>query len=108
MTLSRQLSWSHFIEIIPAKNRLAREFYSEMCRVERWNVRTLRNKIAGMLFERTALSRKPDRLARIELAKLREEDKLTPDIVFKDTYFLDFLGLKGAYQEKDLETACRY
>lgn len=105
VTLSRQLSWSHFIEIIPVKNQLAREFYSEMCRIERWNVRTLRNKIAGMLFERTALSKKPDKLASIELAKLRKEDKLTPDIVFKDPYFLDFLGLKGAYQEKDLEAA---
>lgn len=105
VTLSRQLSWSHFIEIIPVKNQLARDFYSEMCRIERWNVRTLRNKIAGMLFERTALSKKPDKLASIELAKLRKEDKLTPDIVFKDPYFLDFLGLKETYQEKDLETA---
>lgn len=37
--------------------------------------------------------------------KLREEDKLTPDMVFRDPYFLDFLGLKGASQEKDIESA---
>ncbi len=104
-TLSRQLSWSHFVEIIPLKDSLQRDFYAEMCRVERWSVRTLRKKIDGMLFERTALSKKPEKLAMLEIEKLREEDKLSPDLVFKDPYFLDFLGLKGAYHEKDLEAA---
>lgn len=104
-TLSAQLSWSHFVEIFLVKDSLAREFYAEMCRLERWNVRTLRKKIGGMLFERTALSRKPEKLVQLELAQLRKEDKLTPDLVFRDPYFLDFLGLKGAYQEKDLEAA---
>ncbi len=104
-TLSKQLSWSHFVEIIPLKDDLQREFYAEMCRVERWSVRTLRQKIAGMLFERTALSKKPAELAKKELAALREEDKLTPDLVFRDPYLLDFLGLKDTYGEKDLEAA---
>ena len=54
-TLSAQLSWSHFVEIIRQKDPLKREFYTEMCRVENWSVRTLRDKIGGMLFERTAL-----------------------------------------------------
>lgn len=103
--LSKQFGWSHFVEIISLKDRLQRDFYAEMCRIERWNVRTLRAKIGGMLYERTALSRKPAKLAELEIKKLREEDKLTPDLVFRDPYFLDFLGLKGAYQEKDLETA---
>jgi predicted nuclease of restriction endonuclease-like (RecB) superfamily len=58
-----------------------------------------------MLFERTALSKKPVELAKQELAALREEDKLTPDLVFRDPYFLDFLGLKDAYAEKDIEAA---
>jgi DUF1016 N-terminal domain len=58
-TLSRQLSWSHFVEILPVKNDLARDFYAEMCRIERWTVRTLRERIDSMLFERTAISRKP-------------------------------------------------
>lgn len=104
-TLSRQLSWSHFMEIIYLKLPLQKDFYAEMCRIERWSVRTLRQKIASMLYERTALSQKPDELARIELDALREEDKLTPDLVFRDPYFLDFLGLTGAFQEKDLESA---
>jgi predicted nuclease of restriction endonuclease-like (RecB) superfamily len=84
---------------------LKRDFYAEMCRVERWSVRTLRQKISGMLFKRTALSNKPKELMRHELNTLRAEDKLTPDLVFRDPYFLDFLGLKDRYIEKDLEDA---
>ncbi|HXF39389.1 MAG TPA: PDDEXK nuclease domain-containing protein [Blastocatellia bacterium] len=104
-SLTRQLSWSHFVAILPLKRPLQREFYAEMCRVEGWSVRTLRAKIDGMLYERTALSKKPDKLIRQELDSLREEDKLTPDLVFKDPYFLDFLGLRDTYSEKDLESA---
>ena len=62
-TLSAQLSWGHFIELLPIENPLARDFYAEMCRVEHWNVRTLRQKIGGMLFERTALSKQPKAIA---------------------------------------------
>ncbi len=90
--LSRQLSWSHFIEILRLKDALQRDFYAEMCRIERWNVRTLRAKIGGMLLERTALSRKPEELVKQELAKLREGDTLTPDLVFRDPYFLEQKG----------------
>ena len=104
-TLSIQLSWSHFVEITPLKDDLQRNFYAEMCRIERWSVRTLREKISGMLFERTAISKKPEVLVKQEIAALRYEDKLTPDLVFRDPYFLDFLGLKDSYSEKDLETA---
>ena len=104
-TLSRQLSWSHFKEILSLKKPLQRDFYAEMCRLERWSVRTLRKKIDGMLFERTAISKKPEELIEKDLAALREEDKLTPDLVFRDPYFLDFLGLKDTFSEKDIETA---
>jgi len=104
-SLMRQLTWTHFIELIPLDKPLQREFCAEMCRVERWSVRTLRQKIGGMLYERTALSRKPEELAALELKQLREEDKLTPDLVFRDPYILDFLGLKDTYGEKDLEAA---
>src|SRR5512139_2666917 len=58
-----------------------------------------------MLFERTALSRKPARLIGRELKALRDEGTLTPDLVFRDPYLLDFLGLKDTYAEKDLEAA---
>jgi hypothetical protein len=78
-TLSKQWGWSHFVEIIPLKDPLQRDFYAEMCRLERWSVRRLREKIGSMLFERTALSKKPAKLAEHDLQLLREEDKLTPD-----------------------------
>ena len=104
-TLSKELSWSHFVEILPVRGQLAREFYAEMCRMERWSVRTLRKKISSMMFERTAIAKKPDAVIRNELASLRKEDKLTTDLVFRDPYVLDFLGLKGSFQEKDLEAA---
>ena len=104
-TLSRQLGWSHFVEILPLKDDLQRDFYAEMCRIEQWTVRTLRAKLQGMLFERTALSKKPAELARKELLALRDEDRVTPDLIFRDPYFLDFLGLKDQYAEKDLEAA---
>jgi predicted nuclease of restriction endonuclease-like (RecB) superfamily len=102
---ARHLSWSHFIQIILLEDDLKRDFYAELCRVERWSVRTLRAKIQSMLFERTALSRKPAELARQELTELREENRLTPDLVFRDPYLLDFLGLADTYSEQDLETA---
>lgn len=104
-TLSQQLSWSHFKELLPLEKPLQRDFYAEMCRVERWSVRTLRQKVDSMLYERTALSKKPEKLIRQELDALREDDRVSPDLVFRDPYFLDFLGLKDRYLEKDLEDA---
>jgi predicted nuclease of restriction endonuclease-like (RecB) superfamily len=104
-SLMTQLSWTHFLQIIPLDDLLKRGFYAEMCRIERWNTRTLGKKIGSMLFERTALSRKPAKLAEMELKQLREEDKVTPDLIFRDPYLLDFLGLKDTYAEKDVEAA---
>ena len=105
VSLIRQLSWTHILALIPLKEPLQREFYAEMCRVERWSVRTLRDKIGSMLYERTAISRKPEEVARAELAQLREDDRLTPTLIFKDPYVLDFLGLNDRYLERDLEDA---
>lgn len=105
VSLIRQLSWTHFLALIPLKDALRREFYAEICRIERWSVRTLRQKIDSMLYERTAVSKKPEELAKIELKEMREKDRLSPDLVFRDPYFLDFLGLKDRYLEKDLEDA---
>ena len=104
VTLSQQLSWSHFHALLPIKDPLAREFYAEMCRIERWDVRTLRQKIGGLLFERTALSKKPKAIVASEIAKLRD-GQVSPDLVFRDPYLLDLLGLKGAFSERDLEAA---
>ncbi len=104
VSLVQELTWTHFIALLPLKDPLAREFYAEMCRVERWSVRTLRQKICGMLFERTALSKNSPEVVRQELATLRD-GQMTPDMVFRDPYLLDFLNLSGVYSEKDLEAA---
>jgi len=104
-TLSRQMGWSHFKELLPLEKPFQCDFYAEMCRLERWSVRTLRDKISGMLYERTAISRKPEKVIRHELDTLRSSDQMTPDLVFKDPYILDFLGLKDRYIEKDVEDA---
>jgi predicted nuclease of restriction endonuclease-like (RecB) superfamily len=104
-TLSQQLSWSHFVILIALKEPLQREFYAEFCRIERWNVRTLRKKVDSMLYERTAISRKPADLAQKELAQLREKGNMSLDLVFRDPYLLNFLNLKDTFSESDLETA---
>lgn len=104
-TLSRQLSWSHFREILPLKQPMEREFYAEMCRIERWSVRTLRERIGGQMYLRTAISKKPEAVVRTEISHLREGGQMTPDLVFRDPYMLDFLGLPDGYSERDLESA---
>jgi len=101
----RHLSWSHFKALIYMKDPLKRSFYLEMASLERWSTRTLQKKIDGMLFERTALSKKPERLIHQELTVLRERGDLSPDLVFRDPYVLDFLGLEDVYSESDLERA---
>ena len=104
-TLWRQLSWSHLKLILYFEDDLKREFYVEMCKLERWSVRALNERINSMLYERTAISKKPEETIKHDLKLLKNEEKLTPDLVFRDPYFLDFLGLKDKYSEKDLETA---
>jgi predicted nuclease of restriction endonuclease-like (RecB) superfamily len=104
-TLCSQLSWSHLRLIIPMEDTLKRDFYIEMCKLEKWSTRTLQERIQSMLFERTAISKKPEQTIKNDLALLNKEQKLSADLVFKDPYVLDFLGLKDSYSEKDLESA---
>jgi predicted nuclease of restriction endonuclease-like (RecB) superfamily len=103
--LAQHMGWSHFKEILYLDNPIQRHFYAEMCRVERWSVRTLRDRVRSMLFERTAISRRPENLIHQELEQLRATDQVTPDLVFRDPYLLDFLGLADAFSERDLEAA---
>mgnify|MGYP006065529533 CR=1 FL=1 len=104
-TVSTQLSWSHFVELIQISDNIKREFYTTMCINENWSVRTLRKRMASALFERTAISKKPEETIKNELQLLRNENKMTPDLFFRDPYVLDFLNLKDTYSEKDLENA---
>ena len=104
-TLCNKLTWSHIRLLLPIDDELKRDFYIEVCSLEHWSVRTLRERLDSMLYERTAISRKPEKTIRRELDDLKQDKKLTPDLVFRDPYFLDFLGLQETYSEKDLEQA---
>ena len=101
--LVSKLSWTHFLIVMTLKDELQREFYLTMAAAEQWSKRTLQAKIDGMLFERTAISGKPDELIKKELSTLRDDNVMSPDLVFKSPYFLEFTGLKGFYSEKTLE-----
>lgn len=70
-TLSQQLTWSHFVELLPMEDDLKRDFYATMCKNEKWSVRTLRDRKKSMLYERTAISKKPDETIAAEIAELR-------------------------------------
>lgn len=105
VSLIRELSWTHFIALIPLKQPLQREFYAQMCAAERWSVRTLRERIDSMLYERTALSRQPQAQIAQELAALRDTQRMTPALLMRDPYVLDFLGLQDTWMEADLEAA---
>lgn len=104
-TLSQQLSWSHLIELTTVENELKREFYTRMNVVEKWGVRELRDNMGKMLFERTAIAKQPEELIRKELSQLKTQQNISPDLVFKNTYVLDFLNLPGDYSESELENA---
>lgn len=104
-SLCAKLSWSHFRQIISLKDPLAREFYTQMCVTETWSVRTLSQRIDSMLFERTALSKKPAEIIKLELRQLAELKQISSNLLLKDPYVLDFLGLNDHYLEKDLEDA---
>ena len=98
--VSIQLTWTHLRSLMFIEERLKRQFYMEMTRIEHWNTRTLDHKIEELLYERTALSRKPEELIKQELQKIQTTDLLTPDIVFRSSYFFDAIGLTETYTEK--------
>lgn len=92
--LARQLSWSHFLILIPLKTAEARMFYAQLAIDERLGKRDLRKQIATKTFERT------------QIANLQvQQSEIIPMNTFKDPYLLDFLGLRSDYLEKDIETA---
>ena len=103
--LRSQLSWTHLRLIISMEDELKRDFYIEMCKMEKWSSRLLQDRIQSMLYERTAISKKPEQTIKNDLELLKTEQKLSPELVFRDPYFLDFLGLADTYSERDLETS---
>lgn len=103
--LVSKLPWSHFLQVMSVDGDLARNFYLTMAADQRWSKRTLKAKIDGMLYERTAIAKRPEAVITDMLNELRDERKMTADLVFQDPYVLDFLGLHDVYSEKDLENA---
>ena len=103
--LVSKLSWSHFLQVISIEDDLKRQFYLTMAADQRWSKRTLKSKIDGMLYERTAIAKKPDEVILHDLEQLRNEREMSADLAFQDPYFMDFLGLEGDFSEKDLESA---
>jgi len=102
-TLSRQLSWSHFVLISAIDDELKRDFYADMCRMQRWSVRSLKNQLDSMLYERTVISKKPEVVIKSQLDKLKKSDEMTPELTFKEPYFINFIGANDSYSEVDLE-----
>jgi len=99
------LSWTHIRALLPIKDELKRKFYATLCEKEQWSTRTLQGRINSMLYERTALSKLPEKTIEDQLRELTEKDKMTPELVFRDPYVLDFLELADTYSERDLERA---
>jgi predicted nuclease of restriction endonuclease-like (RecB) superfamily len=104
-TLCAKLTWSHIRSLIYIESQIKREFYIQMSIHERWSVRTLQERMDSMLFERTAISKKPEETIVNDLALLKNQKQISPDLTFRDPYFLDFLGLHDTYSEKDLESS---
>lgn len=94
VTLSRHLSWSHFLVLIPLKKNEAKLFYAQKVASEALGVRDLRKQIATKTFERTTIAN----------LQVPTNNRIIYN-TFKDPYFLDFLGLRNDYLEKDLEAA---
>ena len=103
-TLSQTLSWGHFIELITIKDNTKRLFYQQMGIAEHWSIRQLREKQDEMFYERSLIASKSEDEIIKTLKKVTTEH-LEPDVVLKNSYVLDFLGLSGYYSETDLEIA---
>jgi len=101
-TVSAELSWSHYIELLSIDEPLERSFYEKQCTTERWSVRELSRQMSSALFHRLALSK--DQKGVIELSKKGQFIENHEDII-KDPYVLEFLKISESHQytEKELE-----
>ncbi len=102
-SLRAQLSWTHFRGLISVNEPVKRDFYTQMAIEEKWSTRTLVERIDSQLFERTAISKKPEKTLALELDMLRDRGEVGQNLILKDPYVLDFLELDDHYLEKNLE-----
>jgi len=101
-TVSHQLSWSHYFEILKSDNELEISFYTKQCEKENWSVRELKRQMKSMLFHRLALSK--DKQGVLELSQ-NGNDIQKPTDILKDPYVFEFLGIpqQNQYLENELE-----
>lgn len=101
-TLSSQLSWSHYLELIKIEEISKRNFYTNEAINSRWSVRELQRQVGSLLFERLALSSDKNKI--LALAEKGQELRNSKDLV-KDPFVLEFLDIKENtnYLESDLE-----
>lgn len=107
-TLCAELNWSHLKLLLSVEDPIKREFYIALCKLEKWSSRQLQDRINSLLFERTAISKKPEETVIADIKKLQKSKEVSADLIFRDPYFLDFLGLTDTYSESDLESAIIY
>jgi hypothetical protein len=91
-TVSSKLSWSHITLIIAISDSLKRDFYIEMCKPVNWSVRVLHERIKSMLFERTAIAKKPDNQIRKAIDHVRESGIMEADMILRSPYLLHAKG----------------
>jgi len=101
-TISGEISWSHYVELLSISDDLERQFYEQQTRIERWSIRELKRQKKTALFQRLALSK--DKEGILQLAKEGHQIK-TPDDLTKDPYIFEFLGIPegSLYTESELE-----
>lgn len=103
-TLSRQLTWSHFVELSSISQPTKRLFYQQMSIVNGWSVRQLREQEDNMAYERTLIAAKPED-EQIKVLTTVTKGDITPDVILKSSYVVDFLGLNCGFSEEELEDA---
>lgn len=103
-TLSRQLTWSHFIELAQMSEPTKRLFYQQLAIINHWSVRQLRDQEDSMAYERSLIAAKPEDEQVATLTNVTCGE-ISPEVIIKSSYIVDFLGLKGVYSESKLEDA---
>lgn len=103
-TLSRQLTWSHFVELSVISDPTKRLFYQQMSILYHWSVRQLRDQEDKMVYERSLIAAKPED-EQVKVLTTVADGDITPDVILKSSYVVDFLGLKRGFSEEELEDA---
>ena len=103
-TLSHQLTWSHFVELISISEQAKRLFYQQMSILYHWSVRQLREQEDKMVYERSLIAAKPED-EQVKVLTTVTDGDITPDVILKSSYVVDFLGLNRGFSEEELEDA---